>query len=289
MEAMSLRTMWRPFAVITIVTATVLAFVRYFAHHPEIRTQLGNTSPALLALLFGLYLLFVGSLALINSATLRLCGTQLTGRESLLLTAYSSVINFFGPLQSGPAFRAAYLKKQHGTALKKYGTATLMYYLFYAFFSGLFLLSSTLGWYLLLLGALVVLIGAASYKWSLGPLQKLRALNLKAWYYLAVATLLQVSIQAIIYYAELRSITPGVHVGQVIVYTGAANFALFVSITPGAIGFRESFLLFSQHLHHISSSAIVLATTLDRAAYIMVLVVMAVVIFGTHAQKKLKS
>lgn len=285
---MSLRTMWRPLAVIIIVTSTVLVFVRYFANHPEIRSQLSNTSPALLALLFGLYILFIGSLAAINSATLRLCGTHLNNRESVLLTAYSSVINFFGPLQSGPAFRAAYLKKRHGTALKKYGAATIMYYLFYAFFSGLFLLSGILGWYLCILGTLAVIVAVVAYRSPANAAQRLRSLDLSNWYYLALATLLQISLQAAIYYVELRSIVPGVHAGQAIVYTGAANFALFVSITPGAIGFRESFLLFSQHLHHISSSAIVVATTVDRAAYILVLLGMAVVIFGTHAQKKLK-
>jgi len=74
----------------------------------------------------------------------------------------------------------------------------------------------------------------------------------------------------------------------VVIYTGAANFALFVSITPGAIGFRESFLLFSQHLHHIDSSTIVAANLIDRSVYIVLLLLLAAGIFGTHAQRRFK-
>jgi uncharacterized membrane protein YbhN (UPF0104 family) len=71
------------------------------------------------------------------------------------------------------------------------------------------------------------------------------------------------------------------------VYTGAANLALFVSLTPGAIGFRESFLVFSQHLHHISNSTIVAANILDRAMYLVLLLILALIIFGTHARRQL--
>ena len=54
-------------------------------------------------------------------------------------------------------------------------------------------------------------------------------------------------------------------------YTGAANFALFVSLTPGAIGIRESFLFFSQRLNHITNAAIVGANVLDRTVYVIFL------------------
>ncbi|MDB5171033.1 MAG: hypothetical protein JWO35_727 [Candidatus Saccharibacteria bacterium] len=282
-----MRTTWRPIATVFILLITIAAFANYFASHPQVRQLLRDTSPILLLSLLGLYVLFVGSLALINSATLRLCGTRLIGRESLLLTMYSSVINFFGPLQSGPAFRALYLKKMHGTNLKSYGTATLVYYGFYAFFSGLFLVSGLLGWWLIPLAGAGLLILWLTYRSPFAFAERLRKLDLSGWYYLAAATFLQVSLLAIIYYVELRSVMPGIHFSQVIIYTGAANFALFVSLTPGAIGFRESFLVFSEKLHHVSNNAIVVANTIDRAVYISLLLFLAVAIFATHAQKKL--
>jgi uncharacterized membrane protein YbhN (UPF0104 family) len=71
-----------------------------------------------------------------------------------------------------------------------------------------------------------------------------------------------------------------------ITYTGAANFALFVALTPGAIGIREAFLLFTRHLHHISSANIVAANIIDRAIFIVVLGVLFGLTLGFHAKYK---
>jgi uncharacterized membrane protein YbhN (UPF0104 family) len=283
---MKLRT-WRPYLSILVLFATVTFFIYYFVKHPAVRTQLERTSPVALGLLLLIYLGTVVALAMINDATLRLCKVELRASESLLLTAYSSVINFFGPLQSGPAFRAVYLKKKYDLNLKNYTIATFMYYFFFASFSGLFLLSSILkGWLIVLVLAGLLLAIIARQNPSLKS--RLQVLDLRSWYYLALATFLQVSLVALIYYVELKSVAPGTHFSQSLVYTGAANLALFVSLTPGAIGFREAFLLFSRHLHHISSSTIIAANILDRALYIILLLLMALFIFGTHAQRQFK-
>lgn len=280
---------WRPIAVVIILAATIAAFTAYFIDHPEVREQLSNTPLWLLvALLLG-YTVFIGCLALINSATLRLCRVQLSRGESTLLTIYSSIINFFGPLQSGPAFRAVYVKRKHGVKLRNYTSATLIYYLMYAIFSGMFLLSGILGWWLLVLSILGVATLFLLTRSNLPQLQRFKQLKLGNWYFLAGATLLQVCIQAVIYYMELHWVAGGVSWSQVIVYTGAANFALFVAITPGAIGFRESFLLFSQNLHGIDSSAIIIANTIDRAVYVSLLLILSVGMFATHAQRRFKS
>ncbi len=277
---------WRPVAAVAIIVATVTAFAYYFAHNPSVGQQLQRTSLTTMATVLVLYFCTIGALALINSSTIRLCKLRMKSSESLLLTAYSSVVNFFGPLQSGPAFRAVYLKQKYRINLKHYATATFVYYFFYAAFSGIFLLSGLLRWWSVLplvlgLGAIIALRNG----FLSGA--RLSKLDLTGWYYLAGATLLQVSLVAVIYYIELRSISPGIELWQAIVYTGAANFALFVSLTPGAIGFRESFLLFSQRLHHIDSSTIVAVNILDRAMYVILLLVLALFIFGTHASRRL--
>ena len=118
--------------------------------------------------------------------------------------------------------------------------------------------------------------------------QKLKGLDLKNWYYLAAATALQVGLVAVIYYVELHNLDPSIGISRALIYTGAANLALFVSLTPGAIGFRESFLLFSQNLHHITTATIVAANILDRAIYITLLLLLAVFIFGSHANQRLR-
>jgi uncharacterized membrane protein YbhN (UPF0104 family) len=278
---------WRPVTAVLIIGVTVFAFADYFAGHQAVREQLRTTPLLTLAGILLLYILFIGVLAFINTATLLLCQVRLQRRESLLLTMYSSVINFFGPLQSGPAFRALYLKKKHNVTLRNYSLATAGYYVLYAVISAAFLFSGVLGWWMLagiaVLGALAVVLQKSAHPLAI----RFRQLNTPAWGLLALAAMLQVCVICSIYYVELHSVMPHVSLGQVIIYTGAANFALFVSLTPGAIGFRESFLVFSQRLHHIDSNAIVVANTIDRAMYVVLLAGVALVIFGTHASRRL--
>jgi len=288
MDRMTKRTWLRLLATILVLVTTVVVFVRYFAQHPEVRHQLDDTSPGLLLGLVVLYILYIGSIAAINSGTVRLCRIKLSASQNVLLSMYSGVINFFGPLQSGPAFRGFYLKKMHGIKLRDYTVATFVYYLFYAAISGLFLLSGVLGWWLVPLSVMAILILWRGLHAHNPVAQRFKLLDLSVWYVVALATLVQACIQVVIYYLELRSIGPGVHLSQAVIYTGAANFALFVSITPGAIGFRESFLLFSQNLHHIQPEAIVVASTLDRAAYVIVLLLAAAYIFGSHANRQFR-
>lgn len=285
---LAMRPKWRPYATVGVLVGTAFAFVYYFANHPSVGQQLRHTSAGLLGLLLGLYLVSIVALALVTLATLRLCKTGIGQSESFLVTAYSAVINFFGPLQSGPAFRAVYLKKKHGLNLKNYAAASLVYYFFWGVFSGLMLLSGLLKWWLLILAVLAV-IGALVIRRLPAARQRLAGLDLHGWYYLAMATFMQVSVVALIYYSELRKVAPGTSFAHAIIYTGAANLAMFVSLTPGAIGFRESFLVFSRHLHHVSNSTIVAANIIDRSVYIVFLLLLALLIFGTHATRRLKT
>jgi uncharacterized membrane protein YbhN (UPF0104 family) len=206
----------KPYLAIVVIFGTISLFIYFFIRHPEVRHGLANASPTLIAQLLLLYILGVGALAMINIATVRLCNIKMTGRESLLLTMYSSIINFFGPLQSGPAFRAIYLKKKYELNLKRYGVATLVYYFFFAGFSCMFLLSSLLKWWLVPLALSGLLLA-----WQLPKIKpfksRLAEINLHNWYYLAFA-----------------------------------------------------------------------ANILDRTVYIVLLIILAVFVFGTHASRKLK-
>jgi len=269
---------------IIVLTLTVIAV--YYIKNPVVFDQLKQTPPYVVALLFGLYLAFIISLAIINDATLKLCKKPIEANESIKVTMYSSFINFFGPLQSGPAFRAVYFKKLHGVEFKKFTLATIVYYICYALISGVFLLASYVSWILLpvaigLLLAVVVIIKKAPRQ-----LKQFKLLSLNFLPYMALATMLQLTLQALIYYFELKSLVPNLNILQVLAYTGAANFALFVSITPGALGFREAFLLFSEKIHQIDANAIIVATTLDRAVYVLVLITIGVYIIGSNIQKQ---
>jgi uncharacterized membrane protein YbhN (UPF0104 family) len=277
---------WKPVAAIVVLVLTVGVFIGYFREHPEVGELLRKTDPFVLCLLLGLHLTGVAALAGVMLATLQLCRLRLPLQEGLLLTAYSSVVNFFGPLQSGPAFRAVYLKARHNIDLKSYASATLVYYFFYGLFSSLMVLSGLHSKWLIL--ALVMAIVGLAIALRLSPVRnRLRVLNLRGWYLLAAATLAQCLAVLMVYLVELRTFDASISLAQAIVYTGAANLSLFVSITPGAIGFRESFLLFSQQLHHVPNDVIAAASILDRAVYITLLVLLAIFIVATHTRARL--
>ena len=68
----------------------------------------------------------------------------------------------------------------------------------------------------------------------------------------------------------------------------AANFSLFVAITPGAIGIREAFLVFSESLHHIPHDIVISANILDRGIYVVFLGLLFLWLITTHTQVKIK-
>jgi uncharacterized membrane protein YbhN (UPF0104 family) len=279
---------------LAIVVATIAAFIWYVGDNPEVLRQLKQTPLYTIILMF---LLFAGSmtaaLMLVLYGSMSFYTKHITWQENFLLNSYSSLLNFFGPGQSGPAFRGAYLKMKHGLKIKQYIFMTLVYYAFYAFFSGMLLASTALPWWqtvsLLILITIVCCIILKLYlRRNMDLLGQNGFSHLKPALIIGGATLLQVLLLWVLYFVELRSFDNSVSLGQAATYTGAANFALFVSLTPGAIGFREAFLIFSQNLHHIPNDIIVAANILDRAVYIVFLCLLFLVVLALHANKTLQ-
>ncbi|HEX8182229.1 MAG TPA: lysylphosphatidylglycerol synthase transmembrane domain-containing protein [Candidatus Saccharimonadales bacterium] len=279
----------RSAVAVIVLLATCIAFTYYVRQNPEIIRQITKLSLADLGLLLALYGVFLGTLVWIQRETLELCEIKLGRKESMLLIMYSSIINFFGPLQSGPAFRAAYLKRRHNIKLKNYTIATLLYYAFYAAFSGLFILAYFVGLWVLAGICLIVVLAPLIVRrahWLPVRFQRLKLQHVGS---LAVATLAQVTMFAIIFYVELGSFGQQISAVPALIYTGAANFALFVSVTPGAIGFRESFVVFSQSLHHLPSSQVVTASLIDRGVYVLYLLILIVIATSMQAKKYLSN
>ena len=98
----------RRWLVLFVLVATSISFVWYLATHPEQITQLKETSPVWLILIL---LTNIGGMAAVvglYQVLVRMVGVRLQATENMLLTIYSSIANFLGPLQSGPGVRAAY-------------------------------------------------------------------------------------------------------------------------------------------------------------------------------------
>ncbi|HSX35406.1 MAG TPA: lysylphosphatidylglycerol synthase domain-containing protein [Patescibacteria group bacterium] len=273
-----------------IVALTLVAFGYYISRHHDTVRMLGRVPLLTLVELVGLYIVFFLTMVLLTRVSLRVFHTRIAPQENMLLNAYSSLINFFGPGQSGPIFRGAYLKKRHNLPVKRYLFITLLSYAFYAMISALMMFGGTRPWWQTAL--LLVLVGGASIGVIIWYKQRSKigpeiSVHWPSMGWIAVATALQLGVQAIIYAVELHSLGAHASAGQVLAYTGVANFALFVALTPGAIGFRESFLLFSTRLHHIGSSTIVAANVLDRGAYLVLLALLAVAVVTLHAKRQL--
>lgn len=277
----------RPVIAVAVLLLTIGAFIHYFATHPQQLDQLRHLSPALLATLLGLYGLTIVSLVLILAASLAVVNVRMKWADNFLITSYSSIVNFFGPLQSGPGVRMVYLKRKYNVGVKQFLFGTFLYYGFYALFSGFLVSFRVFPWWLTIL-ALAAIAG-----FSLLVIRRIRrqaalaSFSIRAVGYLALATMFQVALITVLYFVELHSINSHITFAQAATYTGAANFALFVSLTPGAIGFRESFLLFSQRLHGIDTSQILSASLIDRATNVAFLGLLFLITLAFHAKQRL--
>ncbi len=283
---------------VTIITATLGLFGYYLAQNPSVLSSVLGLSPLTLLLLTLAYVGTVIANAFVLWASLRLISKHVGFAENIALTGYSSVVNFFGPLQSGPGFRAVYLKSKHSVSVKRFFYVTLVFYGFFALLNGLVIIGALLNRVdsnllpLLLIGitlsaAAVILILLRSTKVR-SLLAEVRLSNRYFWFIGLGALALSIATAAA-YYVELRHVDVAISPLQTIVYTAAANLALFVSLTPGAIGFRESFLLLSQQLHGIPTDTVIAASIIDRAFYVVFLLVLFVVLLLVGVRGRITS
>lgn len=283
---------YRFFLSVLILLVTIAVFVRYLQSHPEVLQQLAGMNWVYIVLIGLLYLGIIVILSFVNSISVRLSGKKIGRQESFNLTATSSIANFFGPLQSGVGIRALYLKTKLQIPVKQYILASLYYYGMYAFFSGIFLLFGNATYRLPLLiltcvggGGVVYYIRYRTAKYK--AVQKNVSLGLLGK--LAGAVLLQLVFITTIYFIELAALGKTASLAQVVSYSGAANFSLFVAITPGAIGIREAFLVFSERLHHIDSATVVAANIIDRSVYVGFLGLLFCWLVATHTRVQIKA
>lgn len=274
-----------------ILLITFLLFVQYVHANPEVVEQVKSTNPIYLALIGVLYFGVIVSLTIVNTLSAKLSGKKIGAHESFNLTSTSSIANFFGPLQGGVGIRAVYFNKKLKIPLKQFAVVSLYYYGMYAFFSGVFLLFGSAQFRIPLLICLV--IGSVGTFWfirkkTLAEESKDSHVTPKLLATLASTVLLQLGLITSIYFVELTALGKSVSLGQVISYSGAANFSLFVAITPGAIGIREAFLVFSERLHHISHEVVVSANILDRGVYIVFLGILFLWLIITHTRVQIR-
>lgn len=284
-----LRNKWIRLAlIILIVGATFGVFGYYLISHPEVIEQVTSLSPISLLLLTLAYVGTIFANAYVLSVSLRMIGKRVGFLENASLTGYSSVVNFFGPLQSGPGVRAAYLKQRHGVEIKKFLYATIVFYGFFALIN-IFVLLAALVWRapgnlvpLFIISILLMSTCGAVLVLNLSNQARKVAKSIKLtdcnFWRIGIGALVLSLCTSFAYFIELRHVEPTVTFIQSVIYAAAANLALFVSLTPGAIGFRESFLLLTRQLHLIPNDIVLAASIIDRAFYVVFLLVLFVVL-----------
>jgi uncharacterized membrane protein YbhN (UPF0104 family) len=274
---------------IILILATLTVAVYYFSKHKNLLGVLRHLSPSLILLIFLLNIVMFGVLILIFKATLNLTRLKLGWFESGLLNAYSMFINFFIPGQAGPAFRGYYLYKKYKLKILDYTLATAIYYVFYGLISLVLVFAGSKPWWMTVIATTLIIgsiVFASRIYYKKYKDEKLN-LSFRPLLYLLLATVLQTIVQICIYFSELHYLNHDISFNQVVTYTGAANLALFVGLTPGAIGVRETFLILTEKLNHISSSTIVLANVIDRSVFVVFLLCLGILILVFKAKDKL--
>jgi uncharacterized membrane protein YbhN (UPF0104 family) len=281
----------QPIISVVLLACALAAGIFYLVAHHSLLKQLAHTHLTVIILVLALYTVMLGVLVIIFTATIRICHKKLGLEENVKLNIYSLLINFFVPGQGGPAYRGFYLYKRHQLRVKNYIIVTLLYYVFYAIVSVFLLLVGKLPWWqtlgALVLIAIVGLIAVRKYSESSKIRKNSLDLSLMNIAYLFLAAVLQAIVQITIYTIELHSANTHISLSQIITYTGAANLALFVALTPGAIGIREAFLIFTEHLHHISSGNIIVANVIDRSVYLVFLLILIAITLSLHIGSRL--
>lgn len=276
---------------IGLLLITIVIFGIYIHDHSYLLNRLKTISPWIILWLTLLYGLWFVALSVIIKYSLKICNVKLSAQENILLNAYSTIVNFFVPGQGGPAVRGAYLYKKYKLKIRLYILVTLIYYLIYGVINSLITFSTTKYWWILAplyLGVfLISFYGGRKYisKFKI----KHEELNFKPinLIYLTLATMFQILIVMTINIIELHSVNHSVSLKQIMIYTGVENLTIFVALTPGAIGIRESFLIFSRKLHHISVASIISASIIDRSIFIIVLAILLIYVVVTHTKSKL--
>lgn len=282
--------------VILVIIATFAIFGWYLASHPTVIDVLLHLSPWIIVLLTIAYLLTIVANALILHFSLSYVKRSTPLLDNVFLTGYSSIVNFFGPLQSGPGFRAIYLKKKYGVEIRRFIVATLIFYFFFG----------TINLAVMIISAFlqfpewrsIIIVSVLSGLVALVPLIILlrrtkRGNNFfrnirfsdRSFWLIGVGALLLTLSTAFAFGIEIYHVASGISLWQVVVYTAVANLSLFVSLTPGAIGFREAFLVFSEHLHNLSTDVIAAASVIDRAFYIVFLLLLFIVLLAINSTR----
>ena len=281
---------------IILLVATLVAFVVYFLYNQQQFAKIGDlTFWEVLLIIVGQSMVIVSNIFILM-ILVRFIARRMGFVDAARITAYSSLINFFGFLQGGLGFRGVYLKKHYQMSLRKYFVITMLQYCIFFSIAGLLLIvglwltSGVQKVVVLLMLALVILavgflvlnkLKPAAYMQALERFKKTQhILQAKPLLAIAAATVFQLCGSLLANAVELHAIGATISLGGLLIYTGISQFAIIIALTPGAIGIREAILLIVQQQMHLTTETIIVASTIDRVIYFITLALFAPLAIG---------
>lgn len=285
-----------------ILLVTVLAaFALYFLYNQEQFAKIGDlTFWEILLIIIGQSMVIVSNIFILM-IIVRFITRRVGFIDAARITAYSSLINFFGFLQGGLGFRGVYLKKYYQMSLRKYFALTFVQYCIFFSIAGLLLVVGL--WltsgvqrvvffllFALFLTTLVFLIidriKPVAYVNALERLKRTRHI-LQIWPLLgiAAATIFQLAGSMLASAVELNAVGANISLGGLLIYTGISQFAIIIALTPGAIGIRETILLIVQQQMNLTTEHIIVASTIDRVVYFVTLALFAPLAIGAKKRR----
>jgi len=234
--------------------------------------------------------------------------------EGVYVAILSAIGNYFGPLLGGATIRAVYLKKVHNLSYSYFASTLAGYYLILfaancvlAIISLLNIertpfVSSLLIFFTVWLAIMILLmlirlpninkfkrfeknkaskfIIKALYETETGwrLIQKKRHLVLK----LLMLAMLGFAITFVTGLIEFNAVSAEISLAGLGLYTAISTTSMLISLTPGAIGIRESLLLLTSSAVGVSREQILQVAVIDRG---VTFIVLAVLYFLTYYLK----
>lgn len=293
-----------------LTLAFIALFAWYFFGHLDSFRPLLDISA--LALILVALAKFVNHL--INGVFMKLTIEVFTKKMNLLESIYVAILsaigNFFGPLLGGTTIRAVYLKKKHNLTYSHFTSTLAGYYLILFAVNNVLAIIALLALdgsgqrngLLLFFGAwLVFLIGLMFARLpERGKLRRLDNHKIAKWFWsalyeievgwhrllktpmmlpkLCVLALAGFAVTYLTALVEFRAIGVPISAAALGLYTVISISSMLISLTPGAIGIRESLLLLTSSVMGVSNTQILQVSVIDRGASFLVLFILYLVI-----------
>lgn len=280
----------KKFIKISLLLLTLVLFVVYYLNNQDSFSRISDLS------ILQILLILVGQSLILAANAATLCvivsfsQKRMHPTDAIRVTAYSSLINFFGFLQGGVGFRGVYLKKYFAIPLKRYLVLTTVQYLItfglagLMIFAGVSLTTGAKGLLTMaLIGAAVLAAVVLAVKRFGGETRDrlmtrfesvLFALHSKRVLLMACSIALQLTGSLLAYGVALDAIGAHVTLGGLLVFSGISQFSIVIALTPGAIGIREGLLLIVASQMLLSTNDIIVASTIDRIVYFITLAIL---------------